>query len=231
MSDTKRSVLFVGFDEATFQSLSADTASRGFFSDWVEQPSDANELLTLLPFDAIVIAHPLPELSARFLLGAIRRSESPSRAAGVVVVVTDQEGVADRQELIELGANAVLTPAEAETGLPRLFKELTQVAQRFPVKMMSRVRSRLGSVDVQSLCQTVNLSATGMLLRGDQVIPPGTEISFDLHVPGDPKPIRGRAVVTRHTFARKEKVAGLGARFISFEENDVIRLKALLENL
>jgi CheY-like chemotaxis protein len=231
MSDTPRSVLFVGFEEELFQSLSSDLDRRGFFSDWVQDPRDASDLLTLLPFDAIVLADPLPELTTRFLLSAIRRPESPSRAAGVIVVVTAQEGVGDTAELIELGANAVLTAAEAETGLHRLFKELTQVAPRFPIKMMSRIRARLGAVDVQSLCQTVNLSMTGILLRGDQVIPPGTEIAYELMLPGDPKPIRGHAVVARHTFTRKEKVAGLGARFTSFEESDDLRLQAFLSSL
>lgn len=228
MSELQRSVLFVGFDSDGFQRLSAGVERKGFFADWVQVPRDALELLALLPFDALVLAHPLPDLTVRFLVGAIRRSESLNRTAGVVVV-TGVEHADEANQLVEMGVNEVLLQDDAAEQLPRALKEITQVKPRLPLRLTSRVHATLGAVRVQSLCQTVNLSASGMLLRGDQVIPIGAEIGFEMQLPHEAKPIRGRARVVRHTYERKERVAGLGVAFSHFEESDELRLKVFLE--
>jgi CheY-like chemotaxis protein len=228
MSETQRSVLFIGFDAPTFSRISSYAERKGFFADRVENPRDALELLTLLPFDALVLAHPLSDLTVRFLLQAIRRPESLNLTAGVVVVL-DPSHSSETAELVEQGANAVISTEDAPAQLPKVLRQLTQVAPRRPMRLTSRVHATLGVVDVQSLCQTVNLSKSGMLLRGDQVIPVGTEIFFEIQLPTDAKPVRGHGRVMRHTFERKERVAGLGVAFLGFEESDDLRLWKFLE--
>jgi CheY-like chemotaxis protein len=230
MTESQRSVLFIGFDSETFRTIASYAERKGYFADRVESSHDALELLTLLPFDALVLAHPLTGLTARYILSVVRQADSPNRKAGVVVV-TDRQHISDAADLRELGANAVLLDQDATAKMPGVLKEITQAAARMPIRLMSRVRTTLGVVDVQSLCQTVNVSMTGMLLRGDQVIPVGSEIAFEIQLPHGAKPVRGRGRVVRHTFAQKEKVAGLGVLFLGFQESDDLRLRSFLDGL
>jgi hypothetical protein len=78
------------------------------------------------------------------------------------------------------------------------------------------------------LCQTENLSATGVLVRGPQ-LEIGTVFAFELVFKDHPTPLRGRARVVRHTNPR-EPVKGFGAHFLSFDGEGRERLAEYLSS-
>jgi len=82
-----------------------------------------------------------------------------------------------------------------------------------------------------SVCNTVNLSASGALLATRRPAPVGTELRFELLLPDDPLPIRGSCVVVRHAEAGREDVTGMAVRFESFVDHDEDRLAGLLDSL
>ena len=230
MTELQRSALIVGVDAAAFQGLAARLRSSGFISDWVASGGEAQDLLQLLPFDAIIAVFPVADITTKQLISVVRRPEAPCRNAAVVLLAPEAL-LDDASHYIGLGANAVLPEAEALELLPATLRELIDVAPRYPMRVMSRIRGKVGLSGSTTLCQTENISLTGMLLRGDQHVPIGGEVQFELNLPGDGTPLRGAGLVVRHTFEKRERVSGLGIRFTSFESDGQIRLKTYLASL
>lgn len=228
MTELQRSALILGVDAAEFQSLSTRLRRVGYISDWVGTAAEALDLVTLLPFDAIVAGFPFVDTTAKQFLGAVRRPDGPCRTAAVVLLARDED-LDEANRLIGQGVNAVFPLVDAAELLASKLRSLVEVAPRFPLRVMSRLRGRLAGTS--TLCQTVNISATGMLLRGDQHAPVGGEVHFELTLPGDTNPLRGTGVVVRHTFERRERVSGLGIRFASFEDDGQVRLQLYLATL
>jgi hypothetical protein len=67
------------------------------------------------------------------------------------------------------------------------------------------------------MCQTENVSTTGMLVRSNVGYPPGTRLGFEFLLLGDSRAVKGEAEVVRHTTIGREAVRGIGCRFVSFE--------------
>jgi hypothetical protein len=228
MTELQRSALIFGVDVAAFQSISSRLRRVGYISDWVGTSAEAIDLVTLLPFDAIVALFPLVDTTSRQFLGAVRRPDGPCRSAAVVLLARD-EHLDEANHLVGQGVNAVFPLADAAELLAAKLRSLVEVAPRFPLRVMSRLRGRMAGTS--TLCQTENISATGMLMRGDQHLPVGGEVHFELTLPGDTKPLRGTGLVVRHTFERRERVSGLGIRFVTFEEDGQVRLQLYLATL
>ena len=129
------------------------------------------------------------------------------------------------------GANRVLQASAQPAALQQVLPAIIEVAPRVQLRALARldVPSKLGTTRV--LCQTVNVSSSGMLVRIDETYPIGTEIGFELTVPGERGPIRGQAEVVRHTSQRRERVTGVALRFRSILGEDQDRLVQHLSQL
>jgi hypothetical protein len=71
----------------------------------------------------------------------------------------------------------------------------------------------------------VNISRTGILLRGDDLFVPGTVFEFAFRLPSEPRPVEGKAEVVRRTDPFREGLQGMGARFVDLEDDGKFRLK------
>jgi len=106
--------------------------------------------------------------------------------------------------------------------------DLLGIAPRVPLTTNARIKIYVPGKPVQSFCQTQNLSATGVLIRGFAHYPMGTTIDFEISLPTDTAPIRGSGTISRRTEKRTEKIDGLGIRFTSFHGTDQRRLTDFL---
>jgi hypothetical protein len=70
-----------------------------------------------------------------------------------------------------------------------------------------------------------------MLVRCPAPAPAGATVDFELAMPGETAPIRGRARVARQTDPAREQILGVGASFVSFSGRDQDRLHAALQAL
>ncbi|OPY93087.1 MAG: PilZ domain protein [Syntrophaceae bacterium PtaU1.Bin231] len=228
MTDLQRSALIVGVDAAAFRQLATRLRRAGFVSDWVGSASEAVDLVSLLPFDAVIVAFPLVEVSARQFLATLRQPDGPCRASALVFLAHEAD-LDEANRFVGQGVNAVFPFADAAELLAARLRALVDVAPRFPLRVMSRLQGRLAGTT--TLCQTENISASGMLLRVDQQVPVGGDVRFELMLPGDTKPLRGSGTVVRHTYERRERISGLGIRFVGFEEDGQARLETYLMSL
>ena len=55
-----------------------------------------------------------------------------------------------------------------------------------------------------------------MLLATERRLPRGTRVDFELTLPTVDRPVTGQAEITRLTIPGRERVQGMGMRFLSF---------------
>jgi len=230
MQGVQRSTLVVGVDQQTFEKVSKVLSTVKFFADYAENGATALESTSFLPFDAIVTGYPLPDLQMQTFLDAVRKKDSPCRQAAIVIL-TLRGMLAEAETFIGRGANRALAIEDFAQELPHALFRLLEVPPRFAMRAISRLKVQLSWGTAQTICQTENISAHGMLIKTDHPYPIGTQMAFELSVPGDSNPIRGYAIVVRQTQEKRERVTGLGVRFSSFSGEDKKRFEATLTRL
>lgn len=102
--------------------------------------------------------------------------------------------------------------------------------RRSSVRLLVQLDATIDDGQVARMCQTENLSKTGMLVRTRAPLPVGTDVAVQFLFPGDPAVSRddlpggyafveGRARVVRHTDPQREPVVGMGLHFMNLEEH------------
>lgn len=230
MAQGTRSVLVVGVETARFASLAPILKRAKMFAELVETGTRALELAAALPYDAVVVTVPLADLPLDEWLDRFRGEGAASRKAAVLLLAApDHEEEA--RALLEKGANRVAAAGDPPERVQALISILLGVAPRVCLRAASRLSVQLERGTTQVLCQTENISATGMLIRTDQQYPVGTLLSFELSLPGEQKPIRGKARVVRHTKPRREPVSGVAVAFAGFDGGDGTRFAAHIDRI
>ncbi|MGD1146751.1 MAG: PilZ domain-containing protein [Thermoanaerobaculaceae bacterium] len=230
MQGVQRSTLVVGVDQQTFEEVSKALGPVKFFADYAETGTAALESTSFLPFDAIVTGYPLPDMQMQTFLDTVRKKDSPCRQACLVILAL-RGMLPEVEAFIGKGANRVLAIEDFQDELPQTLFRLLEVPPRFAMRAISRLKVQLSWGTSQTICQTENISLHGMLIKTDHPYPIGTQMAFEVSIPGDSNPIRGFAVVVRQTLEKRERVAGLGVRFSSFQGNDKKRLEVALAKL
>lgn len=182
-------------------------------------------LARYLAFDLIVVGYPLAAMSIADLAGRLRRGGSAS-ARTPLLVLAEPADVAETRR--ELRSNVRVESAETPSDeLRAVLGELLGIARRAPARVLVRLRAAGdGRESVARVCQTQNISTSGMLVRTKRPPPVGTRVRVELSLPDDPQPIRADAEVVRHTEPRSETASGFGVRFLSFDREGSDRLRA-----
>ena len=230
MQGLQRSTLVVGVDEQTFEKVSKVLSAVKFFADYAENGATALESTSFLPFDAIVTGYPLPDMQMQPFLDAVRKKGSPYRRLGLVILAL-RAMLPEAETYVGKGANYALALEDFPDELPRALFRLLEVPPRFAMRASSCLNVRLTWGASQTICQTENISAHGMLIKTDHPYPVGTQMAFEFAIPGESTSVRGSAVVVRQTQEKREKVTGLGVRFSSFQREDQKHLVATLTEL
>lgn len=184
--------------------------------------------LERIPFRAIVSRYPLPGAGFGILLSAVRSRASASRNAGLMLVAPGSDLEAARG-LIGRGVNRVVCETDSIETIVTGLHELLTAPPRVPFVAPTRISLEFGGEAVSVLCQTENLSASGMLVRGRTNCRPGMRVSFQLQLGAEEEPLEGMAEIARTTNPEREGLRGFGARFIGLSEADRERLQAWLE--
>jgi len=219
-----RHVLLVGAATGGFERFAPMLQRAGFDVHLVSPSEIVLDLVMGTSFNLLVVAYPLPEMDIHQLLYALRAEGSASHDTGVLLVA--RPGFLEAaQSLLSLGANRAVGLHWTESRLWQAVGDLLNVAPRARLKSM--VFADVNGHDQQdrSLFQTVNVSRTGLLLQGDDLFQPGTTFDFAFRLPSEPRPVEGRAEVVRRTDPYREGMQGIGARFVSLEDDGKFRLK------
>ena len=181
-------------------------------------------------FHLIFAGYPPLGMPLEDFVGALRDAGSASREAGLVVI-TDPRGLDFAQRMLGRGVNRVHSRSDDTEAIVESARPLLDVAPRVrlraPVELTAAARGRV----LTARCLTEDLSATGMLVSCPTPAPAGATVDFELAMPGENAPICGQAKVARQTDPLRERVFGVGARFLSFAGRDEERLQAVLQAL
>jgi hypothetical protein len=218
-------------DEETFAKAEAAVADSDIdlaFAPWDDNTLD---LVQSTHFDVVVIGFPGPITALRRFVQCIRSPGSASQRSGVMLLCEPRHiQAADTFVGIGVGINRALTSTEIDARLVPTILELSSVAPRATLRAPTRVVLHLETRPLRTFCQTENISESGMLLRGFGHYPPGTVIDFEINIPGQPDPIRGRATIARTTNVSLERMEGVGAHFDNFRKGDRARLTDFLND-
>ncbi len=208
-------LLLVGFEETMRGRVLEGVARFGHRVTEAEDGSSALRLAWRGRYDALVVSHPLPSAPTARFLDAVRHPESPCRAAGLVLVAPERSQ-REAEAYIGHGANRVLALERVGQALSGTLQPLLRVpprsALRLPVRLEVAGRAGLRRV----LCETVNLSRNGALVRVPHSLPTGTELRFELFLTGGRR-VPGTARVVRQTTQRREPYPGLGLEFTELD--------------
>ena len=224
------SVLLIGLDDAGVGRVREALVPTGVAVATVADGRSALEMAPARRFSGLIVSYPLPDLPMSVFLDAVRRRGSAWQSTALLVV-TGIALRADAEVYVGRGANRVVTIEEAGLVLADLLERLLATAPRVAIKVPGRIEVRADAYVRRVLCQTWNVSETGMLLRGPHTYPPATELRFELFMPGDVEPVRGRARVVRQTLPPREPMPGIGVAFSSFSNGDEARLRSHLLRL
>jgi hypothetical protein len=223
----RTSVLLTGFEHDEVRRMKGTLELRGLRVEVVPWGDDVLERVLDQPFDVVVIRFPVQGVSLARFLSAVRSASSPCRHTGVILNARN-EVVARAQQFVGHGVNRVVPGDLCREVLGDVVCDLLAVAPRLPLRAPARFRLKSAERPAACFCQTVNISSTGVLLRGFAHYPIGTLLDFELSLPGDELPIRGAAQVSRHSNPVKEHLQGFGARFLEFAASDRDRLESFL---
>lgn len=222
-----RSVLVVDPNASVPAGFAACLRPRGYFCDAVGSGAEALELACSLPFDVVIVVVDGLDTGLRDLIRRVRRPDSASQAT-MMLTLADGPAALPARELLGCGVDRVLPPDTSGEDLARAVQELVEASPRVPLKAVIRFRLRTGTDEKIAMCQTEDVSATGVFVRTEITPPAGAHVRFELVLPGHIEPIRGDAEVARHISGRPDRAPGLGLRFLQLDGEGTDKLRAWL---
>ncbi|HXT22782.1 MAG TPA: PilZ domain-containing protein [Thermoanaerobaculia bacterium] len=222
MASAERSALIVGEDLARVDAVVPLLRRLNLDVRRAVRGSAASKVVLETTLDLVVVV--LPFRQARDFLLLVRGPRSPSRHAAVLLVrggapTMDDEGLsplANRELPGSAGPEEFLLAAEL----------LLNVAPRVEVHTLLRMRLGGSPADQPRLARVENLSTSGMLLSASEPLPVGSVFGFELDLPAQKDPVRGRAQVVRHTPPNAGGLPGIGASFVSLGGEGPERLRS-----
>jgi CheY-like chemotaxis protein len=228
MSPASRRVLVVGEVDRPLESIIPVLRRTEFSVHRVDQLHEALALPSQQAFDLVVVRVAEGEATIESFIKHVRAAHSASRRAGLLLLA-DRSCLDHARTFLGRGVNRVIALDSSPEEVLHSVADLIGTPPRLALRTLAQLSVRVGWERQLALYQTENLSALGMLLRGDSEIPVGTHFDFELSLPGDPHAVVGAAQVVWHTDPQRHGFAGFGVRFVSFRGADGARLHAFLQ--
>jgi DNA-binding NarL/FixJ family response regulator len=223
-------VLAVGLDGALASGLAPVLDRDEFEVRHVADPPQATRLADRVRFDAVLVARADGEDELLDLLHAIRRPEAASwRASLALFLPADEMPLARAYQ--SAGADQVLPRALNSADQQAVVLRLLRSKVRVEARVMARLAVRLESGVSQRLCQTRDLSRTGMFVHTSEWFPVGSPVQFALELGDAGVRVRGEGVVVRCVVESARQPEGVGIEFHSLAGDGAARLDVFLDRL
>ncbi len=160
----------------------------------------------------------------------LRAGISPSRNAAIMVLAEPDQVDAARA-LKARGVNRVMLISDPPQMICDQMAGLLEVAPRVALRVPMNLQTALGNRGREIFCQTVNLSATGMLVRTQARPQLGSPVVFQLHLSEKLGAVIGRGEMVRQASRFQGGFDGVGVRFKGFADDGAARLQQYLEEL
>ena len=189
-------------------------ARSGFAIERVGAPDYLLRRLDSTPYKMLILNLPDGTLDMQDVLPRIRGEDRPC-AHCIFILVTPANLLEDHRPLLGRGLNAVLPATVAPAALEAAITWQVQALPRLDARCAVRLKAVLPRRPA-GICQTRDLSASGMFLISREARPVGENLRFELTLPLTRVPISGTAVVVRRAVPGRERFEGFAVTFTSF---------------
>lgn len=189
-------------------------------SDGLEKAKVERPLLIVFGFD-------LFDMSAPEFCRAIRNYEGTKGISLLLICDKDQP---DQSALcLSAGCNDVIYRPLQRHEFDTKVHRLTSIPARRQLRTLTKIDVSLENNGRFVLGRSVNISATGMLLETDRVLPADSRVRLHFYLPADPRPVELEAEVLRAEFVGT--MAKYGVRFVNPTAEDCDRIERYVNRL
>lgn len=190
----------------------------------VQSSPRAVEILNAEKFDGVFLDWQMPEMDGLEVAKQVRWSRSNSLCPMVMITANTEPGAMG--QCFRAGINFFLQKPVSLDQIQKVAKNAWDLMlqerlryQRVPVQIPVTCTYKIQSLRQQADGRSANLSTTGMLLRLDKAVAPGTTAVLRFELPRDPEPFELSAMVVRST-----SDGGIGVRLINLTREERWRL-------
>ncbi len=177
-------------------------------------------------YDLLVITEPVSDLPTASILSTLQSFEWAS-AGTPALVMADDDDVDRLTESLESYPARVLSKSAQKQEIQQAVAELLGVPVRSTSRMMVNVEVKADTSSSLRCFQSANISESGMLLKGSHPIAIGMAVELEFCLPDEAEPVRGVAMVVRHTGNGEDP--GIGLRFVDLNRQEMLRLRRFVD--
>lgn len=175
----------------------------------------------------IIFGFDLFDMSAPEFCREIRDDAATRGTSLLLVVDRDHQGHADL--CLSAGCNDVIYRPLQRRELDDKVAKLTAIPVRRQLRTITKIEVSLEKNGRFILGRSINISANGMLLEVDRVLPGEGPVRLHFYIPGDPKPLQLEAAVLRAEFTGT--MAKYGVQFVNVSEEERERIDRYVHRL
>jgi len=175
----------------------------------------------------IIFGYDLFDMSAPEFCREIRDDETTRGTSLLLVVDREHQNHADL--CLSAGCNDIIYRPLQRRELDEKVAKLTTIPVRRQLRTITKIEVSLEKNGRFILGRSINISANGMLLEVDRVLPGEGPVRLHFYIPGDPKPLQVEAAVLRAEFAGT--MAKYGVRFANLSDDERERIDRYVHRL
>ncbi len=146
-----------------------------------------------------------------------------------LLLVCERENAENAELCLSAGCNDVIFRPLQREEMDEKVLRLTSIPSRRELRTMTRIEVSLENNGRFILGRSLNISANGMLLEVDRVLPGDGRMRFHFYLPGDPKPMQIYGEVLRAEFTGT--MAKYGVRFVETDDEQRGRIERFVQRL
>jgi uncharacterized protein (TIGR02266 family) len=146
-----------------------------------------------------------------------------------LLLVCERENSEHKDLCLSAGCNDVIFRPLQRLDLDSKVQKLTTIPSRRQLRTLTKIDVSFENNGRFVLARSVNVSATGMLLETDRLLPADTRIRLHFYLPADPKPVEIYGHVMRAEFVGT--MAKYGVRFVNPSDEDRDRIERFVHRL
>lgn len=175
----------------------------------------------------IIFGYDLFDMTAPEFCREIRNDEQTRPIS--LLLVCDRDHHEHGDLCLSAGCNDVIFRPLQKPELDAKVERLTSIPVRRQLRTITKIEVSLEKNGRFVLGRSVNISATGMLIEVDRMLPQEGPLRLHFYLPADPKPLQVLAEVLRAEFSGA--MSKYGMRFISPTDEDRERISRFVHRL
>jgi len=175
----------------------------------------------------IIFGYDLFDMSAPEFCREIRENETTRGTSLLLVVDREHQNHADL--CLSAGCNDVIYRPLQRRELDLKVEKLTSIPVRRQLRTITKIEVSLEKNGRFILGRSINISANGMLLEVDRVLPGNGIVRLHFFLPGDPRALELEAEVLRAEFSGT--IAKYGVRFVNPMQEERERIEKYVHRM